>query len=378
MVTGVSNLSGPKAASASDLALVAIKTELTAALQAAGVTDASATDKTPKGFPEGVSWQDAYRMVTVRVEDNNPSTPGNQVISTDRLKQNVGATRALKNLGYTSMTSFKKGLSVADALDGLFQSKTNGLLGSTLAKSGIYDLSAFPQGTSAYQAFKLIEDPANPGSVSLQRYSELKDAFSSLSSLGIQSLVNFPRGFSALDAKNLLEPKATIMLSMLGMSTSDFKNANTSAMQGMAILSRLPDSIRELKALPTGTTSASLAANAIAAKKLVAMGYESLAPFASMKSLAGTKVTAVDALAQISKSPVAADLPFPTSDNTERLFKSTAESKINSYGAHNAIRNTVYAPAAIDKVKPNPPPTVTVVTAAEVLAANIIYWSRKN
>ena len=107
------------------------------------------------------------------------------------------------------------------------------------------------------------------------------------------------------------------------------------------------------------------------------MGYESLNAFAAMTSLAGSTITASDALAQVSKSPVPADLPFPAAANTERLFQSSADSKIKSYGAHNEIRNTLYVATAVDKVKPNPAPGVTIVTAAEVLAANIIYWSKK-
>jgi hypothetical protein len=375
MVTSVSNLSGTKATSA--IALQALKTELTAALQAAGVKDASASDKTPKGFPDGVSWQNAYKMVSFWVEDNNPATPGTLTLSTEKLAKNIGATKALKELGYTNLLKFKKDTSVEGALDSLFQSKTNGLLGSTLAKAGIYDMSAFPQGTTAYQAFKLIEDPANPGKVSRTKFTELKDSFSALSSLGIKSLQNFPRGATALEAKNVLEPKATAMLSMLGMSTGDFKKSNISALESMAVLSKLPDSIRDLKALPNGTTSAALASNASAAKKLVAMGYESLAPFAAMKSLGGKTITASDALAQINTLPVPADLPFPTKDNTERLFQSSADNKIKSYGAHNEIRNTLYVATTVDRVKPNPAPGMTIVTAAQVLAANALFWSKK-
>lgn len=377
MVTSVSTLSGTNAASSGSAALQAIKTELTAALKAAGITDASPTDSTPKGFPNGVSWQNAYNMVTSWEEDNNPATPGTLTLSTEKLAKNIGATKALKELGYTDLSKFKKGISVEGALDSLFQSKTNGILGSALAKAGIYDLSAFPVGTTAYQAFKLIEDPDNPGKISRTKFTEFKDAYSALSSLGIKSLANFPRGSTTLDAKNILEPKATTMLSMLGMSTTDFKKPNISALEAMAVLSKLPDSIRELNAPPKGTTVAALASNAAAAKKLVAMGYESLNAFATMTSLAGSTITASDALAQVKKSPVPADLPFPTAASTERLFQSPADNKIKSYGAHNEIRNTLYVATAVDKAKPNPAPGVTIVTAAEVLAANAIYWSKK-
>jgi len=47
---------------------------------------AAGTGNTPKGFPDGVSWQDAYKMVTRQVEDRNPATPGTLVLDKDLLK----------------------------------------------------------------------------------------------------------------------------------------------------------------------------------------------------------------------------------------------------------------------------------------------------
>ncbi len=80
MVTSVSSTTAASAASATP-SIAQIRSELTAALIAAGVSDAKVTDSTPKGFPADVNWADAYRMVTRRVEDNNPSAPGRLVLS---------------------------------------------------------------------------------------------------------------------------------------------------------------------------------------------------------------------------------------------------------------------------------------------------------
>ncbi len=378
MITRVNSMSGTGAMSAvASAALAQMKAELTTALKAAGVTDASETDTTPKGFPNGVSWANAYKMVAQWKEDGNPATPGNLVLSQDLVNKNVAATKSLKDLGYKDLSSFKPGTSVVGAIDTLYQSKTNGLVGSALAKAGIYDLNSFPKGTTAYQAFKLIEDPEIPGKLSTDRYRELKSAFTALSALGVTSLVNFPRGSNALDAKAVLEPKAVQMLAMTGMTPADFKNSNLSALEQMGILSRLPDTIRELNALPTGINANELGTNANAAKKLVALGYESLDAFAGMKAFGGKPVTAAAALMQVTKKPVDADLPFPTASSTDRLFQSTEQAKIPSYGKINPVKYTVYAPNESDKVKPNPPPIVTVTTTAEILAANIIYWKRK-
>jgi hypothetical protein len=55
------------------------------------IKDAKITDPTPKGFPAGVSWADAFRMVARRVEDNVPATPGNLVLSEDLLNRNLTA-----------------------------------------------------------------------------------------------------------------------------------------------------------------------------------------------------------------------------------------------------------------------------------------------
>lgn len=378
MITRVNSMSGTVAPTGvTSAALAQMKAELTTALKAAGITDASETDTTPKGFPNGVTWVNAYKMVAEWKEDGNPATPGNLVLSQDLVTKNVAATKSLKELGYNDLSRFKAGTSVVGAIDTLYQSKTNGLVGSALAKIGIYDLSAFPKGTTAYQAFKLIEDPENPGKLSTARYRELKAAFTALSALGVTSLANFPRGSSALDAKAVLEPKAVQMLAMTGTTAASFKNSNLSALEQMGILSKLPDTIRELTALPANTNANELGTNAMAAKKLVALGYESLDAFAGMKAFGGKPVTAAAALMQVTKNPVDADLPFPTAASTDRLFQSTEQAKIPAYGKINPVKYSVYTPNESDKVKPNPPPIVTVTTTAEILAANIIYWARK-
>ena len=202
MVTSVSNSATAKVAASNSLPNIAkIRSDLTAALISAGVSDASEQDLTPKGFPEGVSWTDAYRMVTKRVEDKNPKTPGTLVLSQDLLSKTLSGTQTLKDLGVTSLSRFPRGTSVMGAIDQTMQNKSNGILASTLAQAGIYDLTAFPTGTTAYQAFKLVEDPTNPGKISSDRYTEYKDAFSALTSLGITSLKNFPRAYTAIEAK---------------------------------------------------------------------------------------------------------------------------------------------------------------------------------
>ncbi len=361
----------------SNAALLQIKTELAAALVSAGVSDASASDTTPKGFPAGVSWADAYKMVTVRVEDNNPATPGTLQLSPDLLKKALAGTQTLKNLGYNDLSKFPRGTSVSGAIDTLFQNKSNGILASTLAKSGIYDLSAFPAGTSAYAAFKLIEDPEKPGTVSKTAFNSLKESYAALSGLGITSLTSFPRGTSVAEATALLEPKAASMLAMAGVSMSLFKDPTISSLKALSIISKLPDSIREMKTLPTGVTSAKLAESVNAAKKLVGLGYTSLTEFSSMNAFSSEPVTTTGALAQINKFPPADDLPVPAGTNTERLFQATNKTASRSSGAPNPLIRTVYSPATDDKVKANPVPAVKIVTAAEILAANAIYWAKK-
>jgi hypothetical protein len=354
-----------------------IRSELTAALVSAGVTNASEKDLTPKGFPDGVSWTDAYRMVTKRVEDNNSATPGTLVLSQDLLTRTLSGTKTLSNLGITSLARFPKGTSVMGALDQTMQNKSNGILASTLAKAGIYDLSSFPTGTTAYQAYKLIEDPTNPGTVSAASYKNYKDSYAALTSLGITSLQNFPRAFTAIEAKNLIEPQADLMLKMVGVDKSLFKDPSISSLRGLSILSNLPKSIEQLNSLPAGTTSNGLAMQANAAKKLVSMGYDNLSGFSSMASFKGVTVTAVSALAALTASPKAVDLPRPTSASTERYFQSTPAKVTKSYGTPNPITTTVLTRPVSERVFPNPLPPTKIVTAAQVLAANIAYWSRK-
>lgn len=378
MVTSVTANNSTKAVASNSLPNIGqIKSDLTAALISAGISDASEKDVTPKGFPAGVSWTDAYRMVAKRVEDNNPSTPGNLVQSESLLSRTLSGTQTLKDLGITSLARFPRGTTVMGAIDQTMQNKSNGILASTLARSGIYDLTAFPTGTTAYQAFKLVEDPANPGKISLDTYKEYKDSYAALTSLGITSLKNFPRAYTAIEAKNLIEPKADLMLSMVGVDKSIFRDSSISSLRALSILSKLPKSIDELNSLPEGTTSEGLAMQANAAKKLVSMGYDNLSGFSKMASFQGTTVTAVSALKAVTGAPKAADLPRPTSISTERYFQPTTTNVVKSYGTPNPITTTILSKSPGTRVYPNPLPPTQIVTAAQVLAANIAYWGKR-
>ncbi|MEO0317707.1 MAG: hypothetical protein RL404_1384 [Pseudomonadota bacterium] len=361
-----------------------IKKDLAAALVAAGVTDAKPTDTYPKGFPitvdakgrvqNATTWTEAYKMVTKRVEDSNPSTPGTLVIDSTLLANNLKATKTLAAMGVTSLSSFAKGISATGAIDALYKDTSNGKLATVLAQSGIYDTQAFPDGTNAFAAFKLIEDPNEPGKVSLDRYKEYQAASSALKSMDITTLVNFPRGTTMVEAKAMLEPKADLMLKMVGVDKSYFKDSSISSLTAITTLMHLPDSIREMKALPTGMTSADLAKQATAAKKLVAMGYDSLTPFAAMKSFAKEKAKPVTALGVVQKLPAPDDLPGPTSTSTERLFTATPKSVKRSYGMPNPVKSTIYTALPSEKVTSNPIPNFRVVTAAEVIAFNKVFW----
>ncbi|MCM0044461.1 MAG: hypothetical protein NBV65_07515, partial [Burkholderiaceae bacterium] len=379
MATTVSQTTTAAAAAGGSGSLQRIKADLTAALIAAGVSDARATDAAPKGFPRGVSWTDAHRMVSRRIEDNNPSTPGNVVLSQDLLKANLAATKTLAELGVADLARFPRGTSVTGAIDALYQDTRSGRLASMLARSGIYDLSAFPAGTSAFAAFKLIEDPANPGKISLDKYREYQAATSALKTLNITSLVNFPRGTTMIEAQKTLEPKADRMLAMLGVTKANFKDPSISSLTAIAILTRLPESIQQMATLPAGQSADQLALQAVAARRLVAMGHDSLAPFAAMKDFAGKTVTPRDAFTVAKLAPAPADLPPPTSPSTERLFQSTAAAARRSFGQPNPVTQSVLMPPASLKVKPNPPATtVTVVTAAQVLEFNRTFWTRNS
>ncbi len=356
-----------------------MKAELTAALIAAGVSDARASDITPRGFPRGVSWPDAYRMVTRRTEDGNAASPGNLVLSPDLLKSNLAATRTLAAQGVTELSRFPRGTSVTGAIDALYRDTANGKVASAMARAGIYDLSAFPAGTGAFAAFKLVEDPDKPGTVSADRYKAYQAANSALQALGITTLANFPRGTTALEARQTLEPKADLMLSMLGVSKDNFREQGVSSLSALAILTRLPASLSQMKSLPAGQSADKLALQAVAAKQLVAAGYDSLAPFATMGSFAGKTVTPRDALAVVQQRPAPADLPPPTSTSTERLFQPTPTLAKRSYGQPNPVTSSVLTPPASQQVKPNPPATnVTLVTAAQALEFNKSFWTPRS
>jgi hypothetical protein len=365
-----------------------IKKDLAAALVAAGVTDAKPTDVYPKGFPiafekngsvsSATTWTEAYRMVTRRVDDKNPATPGTLVIDTASLAANLKATKTLSQLGVNSLVKFPKGTSVTGALDALYKQTSNGKLASVLAQSGIYDLTAFPDGTSAFNAFKLIEDPNQPGQVSRERYAEYKSASAALKSMDITTLVNFPRGTTLLEAKETIEPKAGLMLQMVGIDKSFFKKENISSLEAVAVLMHLPDTIRDMKSLPAGMTSQDLAQQSAAAKKLVAIGYDSIAPFAAMKSFANEAPKPTTALGLVQKKPTPDDLPLPSSASTERLFTATTKIAKRSYGMPNPVKTSVYTALPSEKVTANTIPPFRVVTAAEVIAFNKVFWPPKS
>ncbi len=364
-----------------------IKRDLTAALVAAGVTDAKATDTYPKGFPiafgqngaitSATTWTEAYRMVVKRVDDNNPATPGTLVIDDALPKANLKATKTLAQMGVNSLTRFPKGTSVTGAIDALYKVPSNGRLASVLAQSGIYDLRAFPDGMSAFNAFKLIEDPNDPGKVSMDRYKEYQASANALKSMGITTLVNFPRGTTMLEAKDLVEPKAELMLQMVGVTKANFNKTDISALEAVSILTQLPDSIRQMKSLPAGTPAQELSKQTIAAKKLVTMGYDSLAAFSPMKSFANEAPKPTTALGIVQKRPAPDDLPGPTSDSTERLFLETNKPVRRSYGQPNKVTNSVYTALPSERVTAKTIPPTRVVTAAEVLAFNRAFWPQR-
>lgn len=355
-----------------------IKKDLAAALVKAGVLDAKASDPYPKGFPTGVTWNEAYRMVSRRVEDNNPATPGTLVIDDPLLNTNLKSATKLAQLGVQDLKRFPKGTSVYGAIDALYRVPANGKLAGVFASYGIYDLRAFPDGTSLFQAYKLIEDPAKPGEISRTRYAEYQAASKALKSLDITTLVNFPRGTTVLEANAMLEPKATQMLAMVGVDKSLFKDPNISPLSAMAILIQLPDSLREMKALPAGESSQNLSQQASAAKKLVSMGYESLTPFASMKSFASEAPRPTTVFGVVKKMPTPADLPGPTAASSERLFMATNQPMKRSYGQPNPVSSSIYQALPSEKVTPRTIPPFKVVTAAEVLAFNLSFWPQRS
>jgi hypothetical protein len=253
-----------------------------------------------------------------------------------------------------------------------------------MSRSGIYDLTAFPDGTSLFSAFKMIEDPAKPGEISTTVYRNYKAATGALKALGITTLVNFPRGTTVIEAQNTLQPKAEAMMDVLGIPKARygdyFTDSKIDPLSALSVLVQLPNSIGKLKpldrtrlaALPASVAAApelersrELARQATAAKNLVAMGYNGVAPFASMARFAGKTVTPLD-------------LPRPTEASTERLFQATPAALKRSFGQPNPVTRAVFTAPVSQRVTPNPPATnVTVVTAADVIAFNQKFWGAR-
>lgn len=353
------------------------------------VPDASANDLTPKGFPKGVSWTAAYKMVTDWHRDSEDAEPKFGIL-VDRLAGAINGTKTLARLGYTDLARFPRGSSVQNAIDKLYSTPSNGLLAKALSQAGVYDLRDFPTGTRAFDAFKLVEDPENPGVISREKFLEYKQAFKSLSAIGITSLVNFPSGTTVVKARDILEPRAEQMLTMMGADDSVFANPNLSALDKLAIAINLPKTINEMAPLPSDTTERAamvtkfrtVSEQANAARQLGMMGYQSLDAFKGMSALRGKEPKATDALALVLTTPQPFDLPRPAppasaKENFSRLFTPTNAGKDRTYGTPNPVTKTVLAPQTQDRIiKATLPPTRSVTTA-EVLAFNQVYWGRK-
>ena len=353
------------------------------------VPDASAADVTPKGFPKGVSWTDAYKMVTAWHRDSEDTQPKFGIM-VDRLTGAVNGTKTLARLGYNDLLRFPRGTSIQGAIDKLYGTASNGFLAKALSQAGLYDLRDFPSVNRAYDAFKLIEDPENPGVVSRDKYLEYKQASKSLAAIGITSLQNFPSGTTLVQASEMLAPKAAQMLTMMGADDSIFADPDLSPLDKLAITINLPKTINQLVSLPSDTAQRTamvdkfrtVSEQAGAARHLGMMGYDSLQPFKGMAALKGKEPKARDALALVKTTPQPFDLPRPApvtsgKDNYARLFMPTTASKIRTYGTPNPVTNTVLAPQTQDRVTKNLLPPTRTVTAAEVLAFNQVYWGRK-
>ncbi len=353
------------------------------------VPDASPSDVTPRGFPDkGVSWTDAYKMVTGWHRESEGAPPKFGILI-DRLSGAINGTKTLARLGFNDLSRFPRGTSVQGAIDRLYATPSNGFLARALSQVGIYDLRDFPPGTRAFDAFKLVEDTENPGVVSRDRFLEYKQAFSSLSAIGITSLDNFPKGTTVVEAKGLLEPKAVEMLSMMGADDSVFAKPDLSPLDKLAITVNLPKTINQMAPLPSDsaqraalvTKFRAVSEQANAARQLGMMGYQSLAPFKGMSALKGKEPKATDALALVLTTPQPFDLPRPApvtsaKDNFSRLFAPTNAGKMRTYGTPNTVTKTVLSPQTQDRVTKNLLPPTRTVTTAEVLAFNKTYWGR--
>ncbi len=352
------------------------------------VPEASASDVRPKGFPNGVSWTDAYKMVTGWHRESQDSQPKFGIL-VDRLNGAINGTKTLARLGYNDLSRFPRGTSIQGAIDTLYGTASNGFLAKALSQAGLYDLRDFPTVTRAYDAFKLIEDPQNPGVVSRDKYLEFKQASKSLAAIGITSLRNFPSGTTLVQARDMLAPKAEQMLTMMGADDTIFADPDQSALDKLAITINLPKTINQLVPLPSDTAQRTalvakfrtVSEQAGAARHLGMIGYQSLEPFKGMSALKGKEPRATDALALVKTTPQPFDLPQPApvtsgQDNFARLFMPTNASKIRTYGTPNPVTKTVLAPQAQDRVTKNLLPPTRTVTTAEVLAFNQVYWGR--
>ena len=113
-------------------------------------------------------------------------------VDKELLRHTLAATQNLKELGITSIAApkYKPGITAVEAFEQELQKNTNSFITKSLRDFGL-SLTSFPQGTTMYEALKMVEDDNNQGIIDSKKVQDLKRDIASLRAEELFTLKRF-------------------------------------------------------------------------------------------------------------------------------------------------------------------------------------------
>jgi hypothetical protein len=113
-------------------------------------------------------------------------------VDKELLRTTLAAMDHLKTLGITSIAApkYPPGITAVEAFEEELQKNTNSIVTKSLKNFGL-SLSSFPQGTTMYEALKMVEDDNNQGIIDSKKVQELKRDIASLRAEELFTLKRF-------------------------------------------------------------------------------------------------------------------------------------------------------------------------------------------
>ncbi len=125
-------------------------------------------------------------------ENGNPILERQVRVDKELLESTLAATENLKKLGISSIAppKYPPGITAVEAFEEELQKNTGSVITKSLKNFGL-SLSSFPQGTTIYEALKMVEDEKNQGMIDSKKVENLKRDVASLRAEELFTLKRF-------------------------------------------------------------------------------------------------------------------------------------------------------------------------------------------